>query len=201
MRTIFLFSVAVSLIATFTTCASGAEGTPVGISEGVATLSPENTRIQFVGTHVGPKPDPRTGVFTKFSGKVQIDPQSKVIKSITLDIQTNSLETPIAKLTNHLRSADFFDTREYPTARFQSTGIDVAGGDDGAQAIITGNLTLLKATKELKVPAKLQLSDQGVVLNAEFKIDRTQFGMSGFQENVNKEVAITVTIGQPTTPK
>jgi polyisoprenoid-binding protein YceI len=174
---------------------------PVAIADGVATLGPENTRIQFVGTHVGAKPDPRTGVFKKFAGKVQIDAQSKAIQSIAVDIQTDSLETPIPKLTNHLRSADFFDTREYPTAKFQSTSFAAAGGDESGQVMITGNLTLLKETKEVKVPAKLELGDQGVVLTAEFKIDRTQFGMSGFQDNVNKDVAITVTIGQPTLAK
>lgn len=38
------------------------ELTPVPIESGVVALTPENTKIEFVGTHVG-EPNPRTGVF------------------------------------------------------------------------------------------------------------------------------------------
>ena len=45
---------------------------PVPIQSGAVTLTPANTRIDFVGTHEGPKPDPRKGGFAKFSGKVVV---------------------------------------------------------------------------------------------------------------------------------
>jgi polyisoprenoid-binding protein YceI len=67
--------------------------------------------------------------------------------------------------------------------------------------LITGNLTMLKATKELKIPARVTVGEKGLAVTAEFTIDRTQFGMSGFQNQVNKDVAMTVSIGQPTTKK
>ena len=168
--------------------------TPVPISAGTATLGPENTRIQFVGTHVGAKPDPRTGVFGKFTGKAEIDPAKHSLKAVSFEIKTESLETPIAKLTTHLKSPDFFDVRQYPTAKFQSTS--VVPGDSDGKYVVTGNLTLLKATKEVKIPVTVSNNDKGLTLTADFKIDRTQFGMSGFQDQVNKEVAMTVEIGR-----
>jgi polyisoprenoid-binding protein YceI len=173
--------------------------TPVPVDSGIAMLAPENSRIQFVGTHVGDKPDPRTGVFHKFSGKAEVDAAAKALKSVTLEISTESLETPISKLTNHLRSADFFDAREFPTAKFQTTSITPP--DASGKAQVTGNLTLLKATRELKIPATIRVTDQGLTLHAEFTIDRTEFGMSALQDRVNKEVAMTVTIGRPTSAK
>ena len=178
---------------------AAAGANPVAIESGVATLSPENTRIQFVGTHVGAKPDPRIGVFTKFTGKIETDSEKKALKSVSLEISTESLETPIPQLTNHLRSQDFFDTHEFPTAKFQSSSIAPADGE--GNFLITGSLTLLKATKELKIPVKVAVSDRGLTLTAEFTIDRTDFGMSGFQDKVNKEVPMTVSIGQPTAAK
>ena len=107
------------------------------------------------------------------------------------------LAAAVARRHNH--QVDFFDTNEFPTAKFQSSSITPGQGD--GNYLITGNLTLLKVTKELKIPAKVTVSDQGLTLTAEFTIDRTEFGMSGFQDKVKKEVPMTVSIGQPTAAK
>src|SRR6476659_7462485 len=56
---------------------------------GAAVLTPENTKIQFVCAHVGPKPDPRKGGFSKFIGKAVVD--GKSLKSVSLEIDTASL--------------------------------------------------------------------------------------------------------------
>src|SRR5207247_1917380 len=95
---------------------SGAAPKPVPIKSGVALLTPENSKIEFVGTHVGAKPDPRTGGFEKFTGRAEVDPATKTLKSLSVDIETGSLWTQFPMLTNHLNSPDFFDTREYPAA-------------------------------------------------------------------------------------
>jgi polyisoprenoid-binding protein YceI len=169
----------------------------VAVSSGIATLGPDNSRIQFVGTHVGDKPDPRTGVFAKFTGKAEVDPESKSLKSVSVEISTESLETSIPKLTNHLRSPDFFSVRDYPSAKFESTSI--TPGSAAGEHVIAGNLTLLKTTKELKIPAKVETSDRGLTLHAEFTINRSEFGMTFGEDRVHKEVQMTVSIGQPTT--
>src|SRR5690349_8839183 len=74
----------------------------VPVQAGAAALTPQNTKIQFVCAHVGPRPDPRKGGFAKFSGKAQLDASGKAIKSISLEIDTSSLFTEIDMLTNHL---------------------------------------------------------------------------------------------------
>lgn len=169
---------------------------PVAIESGVATLSPENTKIVFVGTHAPPKaPDPRTGIFSQFTGKAETD--GKALKSLTIDIDTTSIATQFDKLTNHLKNADFFEVNEYPTARFVSTKI--TPGDSGT-ATVTGNLTLLAATKEVTFPASVNVTDQGLTLKAEFTIDRTEFGMNKLTEGVEKPVKITAIIGEKTEP-
>src|SRR5262245_8674291 len=72
---------------------------------GMAALTPQNTKIQFVCAHVGAKPDPRKGGFGKFAGKAQVE--GKSLKSVLLDIDTTSLFTDFDMLTNHLKSPDF----------------------------------------------------------------------------------------------
>jgi len=153
-------------------------------------LTPENTKVQFVGTHAAADPNPRTGVFEQFSGTATID--GSALTSLEVEIQTDSLSTDIEKLTNHLKSPDFFSVNEHPTATFQSTSI--SAGDDG-KTNITGDLTLLGVTKSITFPAEISTAD-GLSLKSEFTIDRTEFGMDFGLQQVEKEVAMTVTVGQ-----
>lgn len=154
------------------------------------TLSPDNTRIQFVGTHVGDKPDPRTGKFGKFSGTAKAD--GGKLTSVVVAIETPSLETEIEKLTNHLKNADFFDVRNHPEAKFASTKIET--GEDGTTKI-TGDLTILGKTKSITFPAKVTVG-KDVKLDAEFVIDRLEFGMDYSPDKVHKDVTMTIKVGK-----
>jgi polyisoprenoid-binding protein YceI len=169
------------------------ELSPVTIEGGLARLSSENTTIEFVGTHVGDKPDPRTGVFDQFDGQLQVDASGN-LTSVSVEIATDSLQTPIEKLTNHLRSADFFDVREYPVAKFVSTRIE----GQGAETKIIGNLTLLDETHEITIPANVHHGDQGLTVEGQVMLDRLQFGMDFSPDRVNKEIQLTILVGKAT---
>lgn len=170
-----------------------AEGVP--LKDGVATISAANSKITFVGTHSGDKPDPRTGGFGKFSGKVTIDPAAKTLKAVTADIDTSSLFTTIDKLTDHLKNADFFEVREFPTAKFESTKI--TAGKAG-EATVTGKLTLHGVTKEISFPAMVNVTPEGLHLKSEFAIQRSQFGMNYGAGKVDDKVSLTVVVGEKT---
>lgn len=170
---------------------------PVAVVDGTAELNPENSRVRFVGAHVGEKPDPRTGGFSKFSGKLSVD--AGALKGLTFEIATESLWTEIGgKLTTHLKSPDFLDTNEYPEIKFQST--QIAAQDDGKVAI-TGELKLHGVTKSITVPATVSLGEDGVTLVAEFSIDRADFDMTTAVDKVEKSVSLTVIVGEANEPK
>lgn len=169
---------------------------PVAIESGGVKLSPENSKIEFVGTHVGDNPDPRTGGFAKFSGKIEVDPDAKTVKAIKVEIETASLWTSIDRLTNHLKSPDFFDVREHPKAEFQSTSI--TAGERNGSINVTGDLTLLETTKEITFPANFIVSGAGMILRSHFTIDRTEFGMEFGPDRVQKEISLTVAVGEKT---
>jgi polyisoprenoid-binding protein YceI len=159
--------------------------------ESSIALTPENTTIQFVGTHADPnKPDPRTGRFSQFSGSAIVD--GSALKSLNVEIETASLTTEIEKLTNHLKSVDFFDVNEHPKATFTSTSIEPS--EEGNDMVtITGDLTLLGETQSISFPATVRTED-GFELSAEFSIDRTQFGMDYGADSVLKDVQMSVTV-------
>jgi polyisoprenoid-binding protein YceI len=183
-----------------TASASADELTPVPVVAGKAMLTPDNTSIGFVGTHVGSKPDPRIGGFAQFSGTAEVDQAAKTLKSASVEIKTDSLWTMIPPLTGHLKSPDFFNTREHPTAEFVTKGIAPVPDKPG-EFTMTGALALLGKTKELSFPVKLNIGDSGLTLTGTFSLDRTVFGMDRVQDKVEKGVTVKLAIGKKTEPQ
>jgi len=165
----------------------------VPVKAGAATLSPQNTKIQFVCAHVAADPMPRKGGFAKFNGKAEIDAATKTLTSLDVDIETASLWTEFDMLTNHLKSADFFEVRRFPTAHFESTKIEPSSS---GTTQITGKLTLHGVTKEIKFPATVEIDSQGLKLRSEFTIDRSEFGMNYDPKKVENKVSLTVVVGE-----
>ena len=168
---------------------------PVTIEKGAATLSPTNTSIGFVATHVGEEPKPRLGGFGKFTGEAKID-ESGELAEVTFSIDTTSVWTQIAGLTKHLKTPDFLNISNHPMASFKSTSIKKK--KNGKGYTINGEFTFLEVTKELSIPAEITVNDNGLVLTSSFPIDRTDFGMEFGQAKVTNAVNITVIIGQET---
>jgi polyisoprenoid-binding protein YceI len=169
-----------------------ADARPVPIQAAAATLGPENTKIQFVCSHVGAKPDPRKGGFAKFTGKVKIGPDTKALKSVNVEIDTSSLWTEFDMLTNHLKSPDFFEVRRFPTAKFESTKVERAANTWQ----ITGKLTLHGVTRDISFPATVEIDSAGLQLRSEFAIDRSEFGMNFDPKKVENKVSLTVVVGE-----
>lgn len=168
--------------------------TPVPVRS-VVLFSPSNSRISFVGIHVGDDPKPRLGGFSQFQGYAVVDPSNNKLTSMVLDINVDSVWTQFEKLTGHLKNSDFFDTEKFPTAKFVSS--EIKSGENG-KCEITGNLTLHGQTKAVTFSANYRLAKEGFVLSGKFKLDRSRFGMDQMLSGVEKLVDVEISIGQPT---
>lgn len=169
--------------------------TPVAIRTGTVALSPENTKIQFVGKHRDLRPD-RTGVFEKFQGEIKVDPSTKAIDSIAVEIEAASLVTGIVRLTNHLKSADFFEVDEFPMAKFQST--DISAADAEGQYQVTGTLDLHGVEKNVTFSASATFTEAGLIFQSEFILDRSDFDMNWGPDQVKNEISMTIVVGEKT---
>ncbi|MCG8361161.1 MAG: YceI family protein [Kiloniellales bacterium] len=89
-----------------------------------------------------------SGRFDKFDGSFTFNEKSPAESAIVVNIDATSLNSNHAKRDEHLRSADFFDVANHPTAKFESTKIEVTGDKTG---VITGDLTLRGVTKPLSI--------------------------------------------------
>ena len=158
-------------------------------------ITPEHSKIEFIGSKVTGS---HNGSFQKFSGDINYtgDPTTSRV-NITMDV--NSITTDDPKLTEHLKTADFFDVAKFPQAKFESTAIK-AGGDKGASHTITGNLTLHGVTKSVSFPATISATADAITVNSDFSINRKDFGINyaGAADNlIRDDVVLKLTIHAP----
>jgi polyisoprenoid-binding protein YceI len=136
-------------------------------------FSNADSRLDFVGAKVTRKHD---GSFQRFTGTVNLVDNDPTKSSVTTEIEVASLKTDEEKLTNHLKSGDLLDAAAHPKATFTSTSIQL-GGDKGASHTVTGNLQLHGVTKSITFPANIKLGGDAVDVDAEFAINRKDFGI------------------------
>ena len=130
----------------------------------------EGSKIGFIGSKVTGSHE---GGFESFQGQVSLVGGDPAASSVHVTIDTTSLWADRPKLTNHLKSPDFFDVATYPTASFHSTAIERS--ETGY--LITGNLDLHGVTKSITFPAEIVVEDGQVRVESEFSIKRFDFGI------------------------
>ena len=136
-------------------------------------INNENSKVSFVGSKVTGKHD---GGFNKFSGNINFVNGNPEESSVTVDIDVASVYTDTDGLTKHLQTGDFFDVAKFPKATFTSTKIapDASGA---GKYTITGDLELRGVKKSITFPATINISDSDVAVDAEFSINRKDFGI------------------------
>jgi polyisoprenoid-binding protein YceI len=132
-----------------------------------------DSKLDFVGAKVTRKHD---GSFQTFSGTVTLVDNDPTKSTVTALVDVGSLKSDDEKLSGHLKSPDLLDVGKFPQATFTSTSIK-AGGDKGASHTVTGNLQLHGVTKSITFPATIKASADAVDVDAEFAINRKDFGI------------------------
>jgi polyisoprenoid-binding protein YceI len=98
-------------------------------------------------------------------GSFDIDMTTIVVEDIT-DEGSNK------RLTDHLKSDDFFSVEKFKKASFKITDAKTSNGTDYQ---ITGNLTIKGITQAITFPAKVSKSGNKVITTANIVFDRTKF--------------------------
>lgn len=90
---------------------------------------------------------------------------------------------PKQELLTHLKSPAFFNLAVYPTATFKITKIeDHKDAATGANAMVTGEFTMIGQTHPLRIPAKITITKDKIQVTATFKLNRLTWGMNSFND-------------------
>ena len=103
------------------------------------------------------------------AGEFVIDMNSITDEDLEGDDKAN-LEAHL-KGTVEGKEGDFFNVKEYPTAKFEMTGIE--------NNVVKGNLTIKDKTNAIEFPATVTMEGDKMMLKSEnFEIDRTKWDVN-----------------------
>ncbi len=154
-------------------------GTTVAVDTDNSVINWEGSKP--TGTHVG--------TINLSEGSVAIADGKVTGGSFVIDMNTitdTDLEGDMkVGLENHLKGYSegkedhFFDVAKYPTGKFEITKITALSGDEAANSMVYGNLTLKDQTKEVGFKANIDVNGNRVVVTTpQFTINRTDWGVN-----------------------
>ena len=154
-------------------------------------IDPEHFSVGFLVDHIGY--GKVLGMFRKAGGSYSFDEATGALGELRVSIDTASVFSNHKKRDDHLRSADFLNSNEFPEMVFTAAGATRRGERD---YVIEGQLELLGRTRPVTLEATWNKSAEypigggvfggkpyvmGVSARGSFK--RSEFGMSYAVDN------------------
>lgn len=141
------------------------------------------------------------GKFTKFSGTIEVNREHPEKSSVVATIQAASIDTANAKRDEHLRTADFFNVRQFPEITFKSRRVKRTGPNAGE---IAGDLTMHGVTRPITLNVQLLGDSESAAKNSTTHwrvttapLKRSHFGIgkgTGGEWMIGDDVAVEIKI-------
>ncbi|HZL81731.1 MAG TPA: YceI family protein, partial [Demequina sp.] len=147
------------------------------IPAGTYVIDQSHSEVGFNARHAGIAKV--RGQFTEYEGALVVG-EDLADSSVTVTIQTASIDTNNEGRDGHLRSADFFDVDSNPTMTFTSTALNGTGED----FTVAGDLTLNGITRPVELEVDYNGSavdpfgNQRVGFEAKTTVNRKDFGLT-----------------------
>lgn len=146
-------------------------------SAGTFKIDTKASQLKWTGYHLA-KSYEHTGFVTLKSGNLITDGEKITGGEFVIDMNTIT-DVDLkdakdnAKLTNHLKSEDFFAVSQFPEAKLVITGSEKTGDNTYKT---TADLTIRGITKTITFDTKVtKLTDTEIVASADFNVKRTDF--------------------------
>jgi len=132
------------------------------------------------------------GRFNDLSGQIVWEDANPSAAAFNVEIKTTSVDTKADGRDKHLRSADFFNAEQFPTATFKSTSASPKG-DNAVE--VTGDMTINGVTKPITVTIEKTgqgKGRQGDIIGFEtiFTLKRSDFGITFMPDGLGDEVKV-----------
>ncbi|HPF40049.1 MAG TPA: YceI family protein [Phycisphaerae bacterium] len=173
-----------------------AGGAGMAAGEGKAmqfSVDPIHSSVVFGVTHMGASRF--YGRFNKTTGTFSFDPSDPTTAKFDIEVDVESVDTAFEARDKHLKSPDFFNSKQFPTITFKSKSLTKSG--DGWK--LKGDMTLHGVTKS--VEADFEWIGVGEMkgqksggFEARFSFRRSDFGMNGAQGALGDDVRVIVSL-------
>ncbi|UTH72800.1 YceI family protein [Chromobacterium sp. IIBBL 290-4] len=114
------------------------------------------------------------GHFKKFSAALSFDPAKPAAAKAQFDVALASIDTGSAEANEQVADKDWFNTKQYPSARFVSSAIKSLGGN---RFQVDGKLTIKGRTQPVSTVATMTPQGKDAAFDGAFTIKRADFAI------------------------
>lgn len=132
-------------------------------------LVPAQSEISFTSKQMGVPVD---GKFKKFDAQVAFDPKKPEAASINFTVDLASVSFGSNDTEAEVAKADWFNTKAFPQATFQSSGVKAAGA---GKFEVAGKLAIKGASQNVVVPVSVTQAGGTTTAAGAFGIKRLDY--------------------------
>ncbi len=147
-----------------------------------STQSSVSFKIKNAGINVD-------GSFADVESKIVYDSLKPEKSSFEGIIKVKSIQTGIDMRDDHLKDSEYFDSKNYPEITFKSYLVKSL---DKNKLEITGNLTIKKTTKPIKIIVHVIRQGKSIKFSSSFVINRLNFGVGKSSWTLSDNVTLNV---------
>lgn len=134
-------------------------------------MQASKSTVQFAYKQMGVSVD---GHFKKFGGQLNFDPAKPTAAKASFDIDLGSIDVGAPEGNQEVAGKPWFNTKAFPTARFESGSVKALGGN---RYEVAGKLTIKGKTQDLVVPATFTPQGNTGVFDGSFTLKRADFAI------------------------
>ena len=131
----------------------------------------DKSRVGFVSKQMGV---PVEGGFKKFTAQIAFDPAKPEGGRAQIEIDLASIDAGSSDADDEVKGKNWFDVRQFPTAKFVSSGVKALGG---GRFEARGQMTIKGKTREVVAPFAYRMDGANAVLEGAVPIMRLQYGV------------------------
>lgn len=124
-------------------------------------------------------------------GDIIFNPNDPDKSSFRVTVKTESINTDNNSRDEHLRAEDYFDVKNYPQIRFESTSVRATGKNGEYEAM--GKLTIKNKTNEIHLPFTAEKNGNGFLFKGSFKMNRRDYGVGG-SSTLSNELTVNIKV-------
>ncbi|GLS43004.1 YceI family protein [Methylobacterium brachythecii] len=171
---------------------AGTSKDPMQVKPGKYRLDPAHGKITWSLSHLGYST--YYGQITDIAAEATLDPREPAKSTLSVTINTASVNGLNDKLNEHLKAPDFFDVQKFPQATYVSTSVEPTSP---TTAHVNGELTIKGVTRIVSFDATFNQAGVNPVdkvysvgFDGRAVIRRSDFGISAFLPLLGDEVQL-----------
>ncbi|MBI4986731.1 MAG: YceI family protein [Rhodocyclales bacterium] len=131
----------------------------------------DKSRVSFVSKQMGV---PVEGGFKKFAAQIALDPAKPETGRAQIEIDLASIDAGSTDANEEVKGKAWFNTREYPTAKFVASGVKALGN---GRYEAKGQMTIKGRTRDVVAPFTYKAEGTRVVIEGAIPVLRLQYGV------------------------